>query len=328
MLSGLLNILMLQFNDLSIDIGKILAEFKTDPNVLKNPVIKIDAGIVGRYLEEVVRLNRDHRTGLKVGFLIPFSLTGTYFNLYNGCNTVSELFENLQTFSLTDNNITHYNTRLEGDDLHYEVFIDPEFKEKYSVAVRQWYEMQYGIALQYAYSYTGHFFHPVFAHSVYKREEGTEPLEEYLHCPVKFNQEKLVLGFKKSILDLPVITAKKELFPLFENVMGEIEYKQNANKLSNAVRRYLMHTLSTSVLNLKHVAERFNMSERNIQRKLKTEGTSYQQILDNLRMELAQKYLKERIPLVEITFLLGFESQSAFNKFFNKHFHTTPSRFS
>lgn len=69
------------------------------------------------------------------------------------------------------------------------------------------------------------------------------------------------------------------------------------------------------------------MTERNIQRKLKAEGTSYQKILDELRIELSQKYLKENIPLIEIAFLLGSDSQSAFNKFFKKHFGTQPSLF-
>ncbi len=99
------------------------------------------------------------------------------------------------------------------------------------------------------------------------------------------------------------------------------------NSLSRTVRRYLMHSLSNSSLSLKDVAEKFNMSERNIQRKLKAEGTSYQKLLNDLRMELSKKYLKERIPLPEIGFLLGFESQSAFNKFFKKHFRNRPSMF-
>lgn len=89
-----------------------------------------------------------------------------------------------------------------------------------------------------------------------------------------------------------------------------------------------MHNLSNTDLSFKRVAEKFNMSERNIQRKLKLEGTSYQQILNNLRMNLAQEYIKEKVPFTEIAFLLGFESQSAFNKFFHKQFHTTPSLYS
>jgi AraC-like DNA-binding protein len=67
------------------------------------------------------------------------------------------------------------------------------------------------------------------------------------------------------------------------------------------------------------------MSERTLQRKLLAENTSYQAILDGIRKELANKYLKEHISLVEIAFLLGFESQSAFNKFFRKHFGQKPT---
>ena len=70
------------------------------------------------------------------------------------------------------------------------------------------------------------------------------------------------------------------------------------------------------------------MSARNIQRKLKSGGTSYQQILTNLRMDLTQEYIREKVPFTEIAFLLGFESQSAFNKFFHKKFHTTPGLYS
>ncbi|MCA5585062.1 helix-turn-helix domain-containing protein [Parabacteroides gordonii] len=56
-----------------------------------------------------------------------------------------------------------------------------------------------------------------------------------------------------------------------------------------------------------------------------TENTSYQNILDKVRSELACKYLAEDISFSEVAFLLGFESQSAFNKFFQKHFKGQPS---
>ncbi len=77
--------------------------------------------------------------------------------------------------------------------------------------------------------------------------------------------------------------------------------------------------------NLKSVARDLNMSERTLQRKLLVENTSYQAILDGVRIELANNYLEEQISLVEISFLLVFESQSAFNKFFRKHFGVKPT---
>lgn len=68
------------------------------------------------------------------------------------------------------------------------------------------------------------------------------------------------------------------------------------------------------------------MSERTLLRKLLGENTSYQTILDDVRKELANKYLAENISLIEISFLLGFEFQSAFNKFFRRHFGQKPTK--
>lgn len=69
------------------------------------------------------------------------------------------------------------------------------------------------------------------------------------------------------------------------------------------------------------------MSERTLQRKLLRENTSYQIIFDEIRKELTKKYLEENISLVETSFLLGFEFQSAFNKFFRKHSEQKPTRY-
>lgn len=326
-IAGLFNIIQAQYKDLGIDLGKIFTEFKTNIDILDNPIAKLDANILGEYLEQVVSKEKDNRTGLKAGFVIPFGLTATFFNLYHQSRTVRDLFQELKKFDSTANNITDYSIRIDHNLIYYEISIHNKFVEKYPIAARQWREMQYGIAYQYAHSYTGRFIQPIQAYSVYNKEGSIDKLEEYLNCPIRFNQNTQTLIFEKSILDLPVITTKKEHLSLFENAMSYIAHRYNANRLSHVVRRYLMHSLSTSELGLKPVAERFNMSERNMQRKLKAEGTSYQQILDSLRIELSQKYLIENIPLTEIAFLLGFESQSAFNKFFHKHFHTTPSQF-
>lgn len=325
-IAGLFNIILARYKELEIDLEKIFARHNTDMSVLNNPVAKIEAGILGEYLENVVLIKGDNRTGLKSGFRIPFNLIPAFFNLYSKSRTVRDLFCELDKFGSTSNDIITHCIRVENNLVYYDIAIDEAFAGQYLIAARQFREMQYGMALQYAYSYTGRFIQPMEAYSVYGKEGKTDGLEEYLNCPVRFNQQKQVLVFRESILELPVVTVGKEYLELFEDAMSHIEYRYNANRLSNVVRRYLMHSLSTSGLGLKPVAERFHMSERNIQRKLKAEGRSYQQILDDLRKELARKYLVANIPLTEIAFLLGFETQSAFNKFFQKHFHTTPKR--
>lgn len=327
--AGLFSMLQKQFEDVDIDISKIFAEFRTDIKVLEYPLEKIDAGILGRYFEQIAFKKNNHRIGLETGFLLPFVATGAIFNVCRNKSTMRELFANPLDFEHPIvNGINEQTIREEGDFFYYELTLDQEFSEKYPVGAKQWIEMQYGIALQYGVSFTGRYVYPVLAHSTYAKEGKHDKLEEYLSCPVQFGQERFALVYNKSALDLPIVTANEGLFSIFANYMAEIQImEEQRNIWTNSVRRHLMHSLSTSNSSLNTIAERFNMSRRNMHRKLKEEGTSYQQILDNIRMELSRKYLKKRIPLTEIAFLLGFESQSAFNKFFHKHFNTTPSQF-
>ena len=328
--AGLLNILIKQFQKPTAEFSQLFAQRKFNQDTLLNPTTKIDANILGLYLEHVVKQSGNNRIGLETGFLLPFVLIGSMYNIYNRSKNVREIFENPAPLDLTANDILTYTNREDNDYFFFEISMNREFAQLYPIASRQWMEMQYGISLQYAYSFTGRYLYPSRAHSIYPKEGSIDKLEEFLYCPIEFNQDKLSLAFKRSVLDLPIITGNKSLYPVFEDYMHEIKQMdtEQSNSLARTVRRYLMHNLSNTDLSFKRVAEKFNMSERNMQRKLKSEGTSYQQILNNLRMDLAQEYIREKVPFTEIAFLLGFESQSAFNKFFHKQFHTTPGLYS
>ncbi|MFT7578781.1 MAG: AraC-like DNA-binding protein [Myxococcota bacterium] len=69
------------------------------------------------------------------------------------------------------------------------------------------------------------------------------------------------------------------------------------------------------------------MSNRKLQRKLKVEGTSYADVLDQTRESVAQFYLKQGdISLAEICYLLGFAEQSSFSRAFKRWTGSTPSQ--
>lgn len=327
--SGFFSILLKQFENIQIDVPKIFAKSGVDPKVLKSSFSKINADILGEYLEQVVFKTGNSRIGLETGFRLPFSVVGTMLDICRNYSTPRELFaSNFDFEHPTENGVHELSTKEKDDLLYYEIYINKQFEESYPIAAKQWLEMQYGIALQYAYSLTGRYLYPVSVHSIYAREGDVDKLTEYFNCPIKYQQGSSCLIFSKDVLDIPIIETNKELLPIFEDYMNEIQVlNAQQNQWSNSVRRYLLHNLSNSDLSLDIIARKHNMSKRNLHRKLKDEKTSYQQILDSLRIELSSKYLKEKISLVEIAFLLGFTSQSAFNKFFQKHFNMTPGQF-
>src|SRR3546814_11482944 len=68
------------------------------------------------------------------------------------------------------------------------------------------------------------------------------------------------------------------------------------------------------------------MTERTLLRRLREENTTFQEVLDSLREELAYDYLRRRDLTIEnIAYLLGFSSSSTFSRAFMRWTGQRPS---
>ena len=94
------------------------------------------------------------------------------------------------------------------------------------------------------------------------------------------------------------------------------------------VRSRIIAELSGGFVSKQGVAERLHMSARNLQTKLAARGTSFQEVLDSTRQQLALGYIDQRaMPIKEITYLLGFADTAVFNRAFKRWTGRSPSAF-
>ena len=78
----------------------------------------------------------------------------------------------------------------------------------------------------------------------------------------------------------------------------------------------------------KSVAEALHLSARSLQRRLAEAGSSYTEVRDNARRELALRYLRDGGHSVsEITYLLGFSDSSSFSRAFRRWTGVSPSAY-
>lgn len=76
------------------------------------------------------------------------------------------------------------------------------------------------------------------------------------------------------------------------------------------------------------IAEALHMSNRTLQRKLKAEGTSFKDLLQDTRMQLAGKYLRSPgRSVVETAYLLGFSEPSTFSRAFKRWAGQAPAEY-
>ena len=93
-------------------------------------------------------------------------------------------------------------------------------------------------------------------------------------------------------------------------------------------RKVLMDQLAGGTPQLGRVASGFNITERQLQRKLKLQGTGFGELLDQVRLDLALRYLQDgRMTMVDIALSLGFNDQSNFVKAFKRWQGETPGQY-
>lgn len=156
----------------------------------------------------------------------------------------------------------------------------------------------------------------------------TEPYREVLGCPVYMQGNKVALVYDAMVAALPVLSGNPELAAEADKLAQR--YLQGLVPESTAarVRGFLLNAMPSGDIDQEEVARALNQSPSTLQRRLREEGTSYQQLLDAIRHELALDYLREgQHSLADITFLLGFSDQSNFTRAFRRWTGRTPREY-
>jgi AraC-like DNA-binding protein len=147
-------------------------------------------------------------------------------------------------------------------------------------------------------------------------------------CPVRFAALHNSLVFERADLALPLPTANPALAELHDRFAGEHIERMDTARTSAKGREQIICRLPDGEPRREEIARALCMSERTFQRRLLEEGTSYQELLDSTRRELAERYLRQsRLSLTEAAYLLGFSDQGNFTRACKRWFALTPGQY-
>lgn len=152
------------------------------------------------------------------------------------------------------------------------------------------------------------------------------PFEKVFRAPVEFDAGITQLVYPRASFEAPLSGANPELARQNDGVAARYLSRLKLGDAAASVRAALVEMLPRGEPSQAKVAQALHMSERNLQRKLAEAGTTYKDILNETRKELALSYLADKsYTLSEVTYLLGFAEASSFTRAFRRWTGYSPS---
>jgi AraC-like DNA-binding protein len=154
--------------------------------------------------------------------------------------------------------------------------------------------------------------------------------DAFFGCRVRFGAKDNAIVFHAEDFALPLPKADAQLGAFLRGIANEALEKRGGAEATalDRLRQIIAEDLQQGVPSLGQVAQRLATSERTLRRRLDEQGTSFRELLDETRAQLARSYVRDpRIPLAEVAFLLGFSEPSAFHRAFKRWTSATPASF-
>ncbi|WP_417670598.1 helix-turn-helix domain-containing protein [Roseibium sp.] len=170
---------------------------------------------------------------------------------------------------------------------------------------------------------------PVRGHIISPPPKTPSKLQERYQDRITFNAARDAVYFSEEVLATVPVRSDDNLYSIIlsQAKKESVSYSKHSSpaiRIADAIAE----AMKTGSCTLDDVAQRLAMSPRDVQRTLETEGTSFREMIDEIRRSAATRYLRDTsLPMKEIAFLLGFSEISAFSRAAKNWFGRSPRSF-
>lgn len=160
--------------------------------------------------------------------------------------------------------------------------------------------------------------------------EHPQPEQWHEHCkvfnaPVWFEQSYNSMVIPKRDLVQPMPHQDPMLLLLLRETLRRLNRKTSDQNIAERTAAQIRIQLTQGEPDLEEIARNLGVSRETLQRHLRSEGSNFTQLIDNVRRALAANYLKERhLSVTEMALLLGYSEISAFSRAFRRWFGVSP----
>lgn len=306
----------------------LLHASRLDPAVFAGPDIDLMDSQEQRLWSEAARLTGDDEFGLHLAeWLVP--RTEEVFDVLSfalrSCTTLGDHYRRAGRYL----GLVHAGIYLRLEEESEVARLVHGHRHESASAPRHPVEGMLALALLQGQRATGSDFAPREVRFTHARPGRVSEHERIFRAPVRFGCARNELVMDREVLERPQLAAEPRLLAVLNRQLeGLLEEGVQERGFVDVVRRWMMDELPDREPSIAAIAARQHMSARTLQRRLQGYGTSFAEVLSQLRHDLARRYLRDqRVAIGEVGFLLGFRDVTAFHRAFKRWSGMTPATY-
>ncbi|MEM1113900.1 MAG: AraC family transcriptional regulator [Pseudomonadota bacterium] len=308
-----------------IDAIDVVTEVGVDPAKAANPDWRVSHEHMNRLMQYSVELTGDEAFGLLAAdYLQPQALHGLGL-AWLASDTVYDGLKRLVRFGRLIN--TGLDMSLQEEGTLARLVMAPLLPEEqdFCHARRDYYV---AMVVRMCRLTLGDFLAPVAIALDRPTPHAPERWEYHLASRVSFDHASTMLDWSLADIGEPLITGDPALARVNDEQTQIYLDSFLAQSTCRAVVARIVERLPDGMPSQQDIADELHISNRTLQRKLKEEGTSFKELVQDTRLQLARKYLLQPSrSIVETSYLLGFSEPSTFSRAFKRWTGQAPAEF-
>jgi AraC-like DNA-binding protein len=298
-----------------IDPRAMMRKVRLPLETLERPDLRIAVSSLRRLLEASAAASGVEEFGLLMAERGALANLGPVALVVREQATIGDALKALARYI----HIHHEGMRLVIEPLGNVVTLTIRLRGSLPRAPRQSSEMSLGSLHRIIRALAGEDWRPLEAHLSHPPPRNRKYYRGFFGCPVEFNSENDALVIAARDLDQPIPSAHPLIANYLERRVEAIDVRprQWDARVAEAVRTML----TAGDCSVERLAEHFGCTRRTIHRHLAECGTSFSELLDAERADLALRLIEDRSrPLATVAEMLGFSAQSAMARWFKGRF--------
>jgi AraC-like DNA-binding protein len=304
---------------LGLDGYALLTQFGIAPSALNEPDNLLPVAAIVRLLERSAEKSGIDSFGIRLAECRSFASIGVLSLLLQHLATVRDVVEALTRYHRNLSNVLLIRLDEEEDFALITVNLAPEGDSDQTA------DLSLALAYMILTGASQGRWLPETVHFTRGRPRDAAYFARYFRAPLEFGSGFTGFSCSRRSLDIPLPLADPAMAANAARLLATYVPFESSSA-GQHVRQTIALMLPSGRASLKAVAANLSLSERSLQRLLASEGFGFAGLLDEVRSELAKKYLSNPArPLTEIADDLGYAKLSSFTRWFTNEFGQPPS---